>query len=52
MENVINVIAVMTLVAVVFAGALLKRYTRKTLSDMDGVGDVSTGQDSDIIAKF
>ena len=52
MEDVINIIAVITLIAVIFAGVLLKRYTRKTLSDMDGAGDISIGQDSDVVAKF
>ena len=50
--GIMEILSVATLVTVILAGALLKRHARKTLSDMDGVGAVSTGQDADVIARF
>lgn len=50
--EVMNIISVITFAVIVAVGALLKRFTRRTLSDMDGMGEVTTAQDANVIAKF
>lgn len=47
----IDIIAIATLLIVGILGILIKRYTRRALSDLDGLGSV-TKQDDDSVAKF
>ena len=51
--EILNIVAGVVLVVVVIVGAALKRYTKRTLSDIDGMGEVSKKKDdSNVVAKF
>lgn len=48
----VNIISIVVLLSVACIGAILKRYTKRTLSDMDGMGEVTSAQEANVIAKF
>jgi|GEM_PF-4688393 len=51
--EILNIIAGVVLLVVVIVGAALKRYTKRTLSDIDGMGEVTKNtDDSNIVAKL
>lgn len=44
--EIIEIIAIAILIIVIVAGLLIKRHTKKSLDDIDGMGEVSTKKDS------
>ena len=50
--EIMNVVSIIVLMTVIFTGAMLKRYTKKTLADMEGMSSISTARNSNIVAKF
>ena len=49
----IDIIAAAVLIMVVVVGVAIKRYTKRSLKDIDGLGQVSTEKESkDVVAKF
>ena len=49
----IEIIAIIVLVAIIIAGIQIKRFTKKSLNDIDGMGEVSSKKDStNSVAKF
>lgn len=48
----LDILSLILLAAVFVIGGLLKRHTRKTLSDIDGMGKVTEPSDGTIIANL
>lgn len=50
--EIMEVIALLCLVIVVGAGIIIKRHTRRALSEIDGLGTVAKQSDDNEIARF
>ena len=44
--EIIEIIAIVFFVVLIVAGIAIKRYTKRSLKDIDGMGEVSTQRDS------
>ncbi len=45
--EMVNILSGALLVAVITIGLLLKRYTTKKLSEIEGLGEITTAQDAE-----